>query len=112
MIPAVSPALGKLDSAALANAKGGEKLLAIIAGAAEGLTPELVDTVCAAFAGQTQYLLEGRWLEFGPLFDDELAGRYGTMIRWLSWNLKFNFADFLEQRAPTSGANPAGPAAK
>jgi hypothetical protein len=103
---AVAGAAGEAADAA-ADGGGAEAALAGIAKLVENLSDADVDFFCETFAATTlvaNSATPDKQIPLKDCFDDNFAGRYGAMVKWLWAALETNYGSFLGGLGLDTGA--------
>lgn len=108
LIKVLAPGLERLPS--LKDAKSADKVLALVAGALEGLEPHTLDDFCDTFGKSCEVVRGNQRVTLDPAaFGEHFAGRYTAMTRWLIACVQANkFIDFLSLMPEAPAVVPAG----
>lgn len=72
---------------------------------AESLNDDDVDFLCEEFSKVTEVFFDsGKALYLNTVFDEQFAGKYFEMYKWLEFCIELNFGDSLKKAGLTSGA--------
>lgn len=77
---------------------GGAALVAIVAGIAENLDPNEVESICKEFAQDTKVEKQpgtGQFVLLSDVFDLFFTGRFDLLWKWVALVLKVNFGPLL-----------------
>lgn len=100
LLKALGPA-----ATAIQDAKDGN-VGALLGKLTGSLDEDLVDELCDTFAGCTEFDLgNGKWIGLGETgqFDLRFAGKYGDMVKWLTFALEVNYGSFLGEFLKSGG---------